>query len=48
MVARDDLHALLGIQPPWRMVGVVALGWPAEQPEQKPRKPLDKVVEWIA
>jgi nitroreductase len=47
MVARRDIQALLGISPPWRMVGAVALGWPAAPPERRPgRKPIDKVVVW--
>jgi nitroreductase len=46
MVARDDIHALLGIAAPWRMVGAVALGWPEESPPARPRKQLDQVVRW--
>lgn len=46
MVARDDIHALLGVAPPWRMVGAVALGWPEESPPARPRKQLDRVVRW--
>ena len=46
MVARDEIHALLGIAAPWRMVGAVALGWPEESPEARPRKQLDQVVRW--
>ncbi|HLL24768.1 MAG TPA: nitroreductase family protein [Kofleriaceae bacterium] len=48
MLARDDIHALLGIDEPWRMVGAIALGHPtpAEVPVRG-RKPLDRVVTWI-
>jgi nitroreductase len=46
MVARDEIHSLLGIAPPWRMVGAVALGWPAEAPDARPRKPISQVVQW--
>jgi nitroreductase len=46
MVARDDIHALLGIAPPWQMVGAVALGFPAESPDARPRKQLEQVVRW--
>lgn len=48
MVARDDIHALLGIEAPWCMVGAIALGHPT--PDETPargRKPLDRVVTWI-
>ncbi len=48
MVARDEICGLLGIEAPWRMVGAIALGYPADPPpEQKPRKPLDRVVNWF-
>lgn len=47
MVAKDDIHALLGIAEPWRMVGAIALGHPATAPSTMPRKPVDKVVDWI-
>ena len=47
MLARDEICALLGIAPPWRMVGAVALGWPAEEPAPRPRKPLGSVVQWF-
>ena len=47
MVARDDIHALLKITEPWRMVGAIALGYSAQAPSTMPRKPIDKVVDWI-
>lgn len=47
IVARDDIHTLLGIAEPWRMVGTIALGHPASPPGTMPRKPIDKVVDWI-
>jgi coenzyme F420-0:L-glutamate ligase/coenzyme F420-1:gamma-L-glutamate ligase len=47
MVARAELHALLGIAEPWRMVGAIAIGHPAGDPPVRPRKPLDRVVHWI-
>jgi coenzyme F420-0:L-glutamate ligase/coenzyme F420-1:gamma-L-glutamate ligase len=47
MVGRDEIHAALGIAEPWRMVGAVAVGWPAETPPKQPRKPIDKVVTWF-
>jgi nitroreductase len=46
MVARDEVQALLGISPPWRMIGAIALGWPAEEPQPRPRKPIGQVVQW--
>jgi nitroreductase len=48
MVARDAIGRLCSIGEPWRMVGAVALGYPAgPPPEPKPRKPLDRVVTWF-
>lgn len=47
MVAKDELHALLRITEPWRMVGAIALGHPAAAPPGPSRKPLDRVVDWI-
>jgi nitroreductase len=47
MVARDEIHDLCRVRSPWRMVGVVALGWPAEAPAPRPRKTLAQVVDWF-
>jgi nitroreductase len=47
MVAKDRIGALLDIREPWRMVGAIALGWPAESPQVQPRKGLDRVVTWF-
>jgi nitroreductase len=47
MVAKDRIGALLDIREPWRMVGAIALGWPAEAPPVQPRKGLDRVVTWF-
>ena len=46
-VGRDEIHALLGITPPWHMVGAIAVGWPEAQPPAQPRKPVGKVVTWF-
>lgn len=47
MVARHEIHALVGIDEPWRMVGAIALGHPTGDAPQRGRKPLDRVVHWI-
>jgi nitroreductase len=47
MVAKDEICALLGIRPPWRMIGAIALGYPAGAPPVRGRKPMDRVVDWI-
>jgi coenzyme F420-0:L-glutamate ligase/coenzyme F420-1:gamma-L-glutamate ligase len=47
MIAKDQIHALLGIAQPWQMVGAIALGHRAEPlPSNMPRKPIDRVVTW--
>jgi nitroreductase len=47
MVARDEICALLRIAEPWRMIGAIALGYPAGAQPVQPRKPFDRVVDWI-
>jgi len=47
MVARHELNALLGIAEPWRMLGAIAIGHPSGSAPVRPRKPLDRVVQWI-
>ena len=32
MIARDQIHALLGISAPWTMVGAIVLGYPQQAP----------------
>ena len=44
-VAKPDIHALLGIREPWRMLGAVAIGHPAAPLKDAPaRRSLDRVV----
>jgi F420 biosynthesis protein FbiB-like protein len=44
-VAKPDIHALLGIREPWRMLGAVAIGHPAAPLKDAPaRRTLDRVV----
>ena len=47
IVAKTEIQALLGIAEPWRMIGAIALGYPAGAPAAQPRKPFDRVVDWI-
>ena len=37
----------LGIAEPWRMIGAVALGYPAGETPTRPRKPASKVAVWF-
>ncbi|HVG57263.1 MAG TPA: nitroreductase family protein [Hyalangium sp.] len=47
MIGRDEIHRLLDIREPWKMVGAIALGYPEERPVKQPRKPLAQVVTWF-
>jgi nitroreductase len=47
LLARDELARLLRIQPPWKILTGVTVGWPAERPTPTARKSLEKVVEWF-
>jgi nitroreductase len=47
MVARQEIEQMLGITEPWRMIGAVALGYPVGSAAPKPRKPIDRVVDWF-
>lgn len=47
MVAKQEIHALLGIAEPWRMIGAIAIGHPAGDAPARNRKPLERVVQWI-
>jgi F420 biosynthesis protein FbiB-like protein len=47
MIARDTIGAQLGIAEPWRMIGAVALGYPAGSTPTRPRKPASKVAVWF-
>ena len=51
MIARDEVKRLCRVPEPWQMLGAVALGHPADtgpvQPAKPPRKPLDRVAEFL-
>jgi nitroreductase len=32
----------------WKLVAAVTLGWAAETPQRKPRKPVDEVSEFLS
>ncbi len=48
LVAKDQLESILEIPPGWQIVALVPVGYPAEEPAKPGRKPVDKVVRWIA
>jgi nitroreductase len=46
--AREELEALLEVDRPWFLVGIVSLGVPAKPfPARPPRKPLEEVCNFI-
>ena len=45
LVARDELQAVLSIQDPWTLAAMVAVGKPAGEAQQKPKKDLDEIFE---
>jgi nitroreductase len=47
MVAKREVQALLDIALPWRMLGAVALGYPAGPVPPRPRKPALQVTTWF-
>lgn len=42
----DKVRAILGVPPEIRVVALLPLGYPAEEPRPRPRKRLDEVVAW--
>jgi nitroreductase len=47
LAAQDALKALLGLGQRRKIVCLVALGYPAEQPEAPLRKPVEKIAKYI-
>ncbi len=45
--AKKDLERILGVPPEWDFVGLFPVGYPAEQPEPRPRKPVHEVIRFI-
>ena len=46
--AREELEALLGVEQPWFLVGIVSLGVAAKRPGKRPtRKSIDEVCAFI-
>ncbi|OPY48844.1 MAG: nitroreductase A [Methanosaeta sp. PtaU1.Bin112] len=42
----DKVKEILGIPPEIRVVALLPLGYPAQQPEPRPRKKMDEIVAW--
>jgi len=45
LIARQELEEYLKLQPPWRLAAMVAVGKPASDVTQRPKKPLEEIFE---
>lgn len=45
LVAKNELEQILGVQEPWYLATMVALGKPQAQPGPRPKKPLEEIFE---
>ncbi len=47
VLAAREIERLLGVAEPWRLMALVPLGVPAEQPKAPPHKPLEEVYTYL-
>jgi nitroreductase len=47
LIAGDDLREILSVPGSWEIVAFIPVGFPDEQPDPQPRKPIDAVVKWL-
>ena len=47
LIAGDGLRKILKVPDSWEIVAFIPVGFPDEQPNPKPRKPIDAVVKWL-
>jgi nitroreductase len=45
--AKKEIEALLEVPPEWDFVGLIPVGYAAEAPETRPRKPIQDVIRFI-
>jgi nitroreductase len=45
--AKEEIEQLLGVQPEWHFVALIPVGFPAETPDLRPRKPIADVVQFF-
>ncbi|HBB16818.1 MAG TPA: nitroreductase [Syntrophus sp. (in: bacteria)] len=45
--AKKEIEALLTVPPEWDLVGLIPVGYAAEAPETRPRKPIQDVIRFI-
>lgn len=47
LVAGEAIHEMLSIPPSWKVVALVPVGYPDEEPKPTSRKPVANVLRWI-
>lgn len=45
--AKKEIEALLNVPPEWDFVDLIPVGYPAETPELRPRKPIQEVIRFF-
>jgi nitroreductase len=45
--AKKEIEQLLGVGPEWDFVSLIPVGYPAETPEVRPRKPIAEVIQFF-
>jgi nitroreductase len=45
--AKKEIEQLLKVPPEWDFVGLIPVGYPAEAPEVRPRKPIADVIQFF-
>jgi nitroreductase len=45
--AKKEIEALLNVPPEWDFVNLIPVGYPAEAPDLRPRKPVQEVVQFF-
>jgi nitroreductase len=45
--AKKEIEALLNVPPEWDFVDLIPVGYPAETPELRPRKPIQEVTRFF-
>jgi len=45
--AKKEIEALLKVPPEWDFVGLIPVGYAAEAPETRPRKPIQDVIQFF-
>ncbi len=47
LIAAEALREVLSIPPSWEILALIAVGYPAEEPQNTARKPVESVIRWI-